>query len=702
MFDHLFKPSSIAVIGASSDPNKVGNAVLSNLINGGFEGPIIPINPKSDEILNVKCYKDLSDYKGTVEMSVIAVPTTSVKSAVISSIASEVKAIIIITAGFKEVDEEGARLEREIVDICKSKGVRLLGPNVLGLINTYHAMNTTFAPHMPKKGNISVISQSGAVCAAILDWAISRRLGLAKLISIGNKADINEIDLLEALGEDDDTMVIVGYLESIINGKEFIRAAEKVTSKKPVVIFKAGTTPAGVKAASSHTGSLAGADVAYGAAFRRSGVIRADSFEQLFDFATALSMQPLPRGTSTAIVTNAGGPGIICADAVENSGMSVAQLDHQTATALKKKLPNAASIGNPIDVLGDADPARYWSAVETALGSNAVDAVIILLTPQLMTKPMETARVIADCAKGGKPLLACFMGGHDIIPGRDELIARNLPDYTSPERAVAALRAMYEYKLWRERKPRELARFPVNRRRVQRVFNMYRRMGKIQIGEVDAKKILDAYGFAVPKGGLCLSSEQAVEMSDYIGYPVAMKIVSRDIIHKSDVGGVRINLQNGDEVRDAYDLMMIRVERLMPGTRLEGVYVEEMAPKGKEVIMGMTRDPQFGPMMMFGLGGIFVEVMKDVAFHLAPVTKEEAMQMLEATRSYELLKGVRGQGAVDLDAIATSLQYISQLVTDFPQITEMDINPFIVGPIGTKSVAADARITLSEGWVKNW
>jgi acetyltransferase len=561
-------------------------------------------------------------------------------------------------------------------------------------------MNATFDHHMPKKGNISVISQSGAVCGAILRWADLRSIGLAKLISIGNKADISEIDLLEFLGDDEDTKVIVGYLENIVDGNKFIRTAEKVTSKKPVVIFRAGTSSAGVKAASSHTGSLAGADVAYGAAFRRSGVIRADTFEQLFDFATALSMQPLPRGKSTAIITNAGGLGVIAADAVENSGMTVAQLDHQSSTALKKKLPNAASVGNPIDVLGDADPERYQVAVKTAMDSDAVDAVLTLLTAQNMTRALETARIIANCSNGKKPLMACFMGGKDAVPGQEELVSRSLPDFTSPERMVSALKAMYEYKLWRDREPRVVPRFPVNKRRAERILNMYRRMGSVQIGEVDAKKILKSYGFNVPEGGLCVSAKQAVEIADYMGYPVAMKIVSQHIIHKSDSGGVMINLADGAAVRDAYDLMMMRIERLIPDAKPEGVYVEEMAPKGREVILGMNRDPQFGPMMMFGLGGIFVEVMKDVAFHLAPITKKEAMQMLEATRSYELLRGTRGQAAVDLDAIATGLQYISQLVTDFPQITEMDINPFIVGPIGTQAIVVDARITLLESWVK--
>jgi acetyl coenzyme A synthetase (ADP forming)-like protein len=701
MFDSLFNPSSISIIGASSVEGKVGNALLSNLIDGGFDGKIVPVNPKSKEIMGIKCYGSLSEYNEKVDMSVIAVPVKFVKSAVAESISSGAGAITIITAGFKEVDKEGARLEREIAELCRSKGVRLLGPNVLGVMNTHHKMNATFAHNMPEQGGISIISQSGAVCAAILDWAVSSRLGMSKLISIGNKADINEIDMLEWLSEDERTSVIVGYLESIVDGKKFIQTAERVTSKKPVIILKVGTTAAGVKAASSHTGSLAGTDVAYGAAFRRSGVIRADSFEQLFDFAKALDMQPLPRGKSVAIVTNAGGPGIICADAIENAGMSVAQLDHQSATALKKKLPEAASIGNPIDVLGDADPDRYHVAIKTALESDAVDAVVTILTPQTMTKAFDTAKTITELSHASKPILACFMGGRDVLPGRAELVSKKLPDYTSPERVALSLKAMYEYSLWRERPARVLTRYPVNKRRVERILKIYKNMRRSQVGEAEAKKILRAYGFDIPNGELCVSSDQAVEKAEYIGYPVAMKIVSRDIVHKSDIGGVKINLKDSEAVRDAYDLMMMRITRLLPDIHLEGVYVEEMASKGREVILGMSRDPQFGPMMMFGLGGIFVEVMKDVSFNLAPITKDEAMQMLEATKSYEYLLGVRGQAEVDIDSIAIALQRMSQLVTDFPQIKEMDINPFIVGTMGVQSVAADARITLSEKWIEN-
>jgi acetyltransferase len=574
-----------------------------------------------------------------------------------------------------------------------------MGPNCLGLINTHHNMNASFASHMPQVGAISVVSQSGALCTAILDWAASRKMGLATLVSIGNKADLDETDFLSAFAEDDRTAVIVGYLESIGSGDEFIRAAESVAAVKPVVILKAGTTSAGSKAASSHTGALAGADIAYGAAFKRAGIIRAETFEALFDFAAALAMQPLPKGDRVAIITNAGGPGIMTADAVETCGMKVASLHPDTAEDLRERLPAAASVGNPIDVLGDADPDRYAMAVEAAQSDPAVDAVIVILTPQAMTRPAETARAIAAKANGEKPVLASFMGGSDVLPGREELVAANLPDYPSPERAVAALKAMTDYAAWRLRPPRIVTRFPVNRRRVERIISRQLRSGRLYIGEAKAKDILRAYDFVVPDGRLVATVGEAVEQAPRIGYPLAMKIVSPDIIHKSDVGGVKLNLNSPQDVADAFELMMLRIHRSLPDAFLEGVYLEKMVPRGREVILGMTRDPQFGPMLMFGLGGIFVEVMKDVTFHLAPITSGEAMAMLMGTRSYKLLEGVRGEQGVDLSAIGEALQRISQLVTDFPQIEELDINPFIVGKMGEDSFAADARIQLAAGGV---
>ena len=700
MLEALLYPKNIAVIGASRNPIKVGHAVVAKLVEGGFEGEIIPVNPNADEIVGLKCYKNLAEYGKPVDLSVVVVPTTTVKDAINESINAGAKAICVITAGFKEIGPEGAKLQKEISDICKSAGVRMLGPNVVGLINTHHKMNATFATRMPYTGGISVISQSGAVCTIILDWAFKQKMGLAKLISIGNKGDLDEIDFLEALSKDKETKVITGYLEDIKNGDEFIKAAESAATLKPVVILKVGTSKAGAKAASSHTGSLAGADIAYGAAFRRSGIIRPENFAQMLDFSTALSMQQCPQGDKVAIITNAGGAGIMAADTFEEQGFRVDPLSPQITDALKKKLSPYAATGNPIDVLGDAPPELYVEALNAAQDDETVDAIVCLCAPQAMTAPAVLAQAIVNNVRREKPVMTVFMGGYEMAAAHEVLIANHIPDYESPERASKTLRVMRDYAAWLHKPPRIVTRYPVNRRRVERILHRVDRMGRRQIGEVEAKEILKAYDFTVPEGQVARSSTEATEIAERIGFPVAMKIVSPDIIHKSDLGGVKVNLGSSDQVRDAYDLMMLRISRRVPDAHLEGAYVEKMAPRGREVILGMSRDPQFGPMLMFGLGGIFVEVMKDVTFYLAPITAEEAMQMLKGTRSYALLKGARGQAAVDLDSIATGLQRISQLVTDFPQIAELDINPFIVGQVGTDPYVADARMTLSEDGVK--
>lgn len=690
----LLYPQAVAVVGASRTPGKVGHDLLANLIKGGFAGEIVPITPAAPELLGRKAYPSLKEYGKPADLSLIAVPRTLAVEAVKNALDAGTRAIAMVTAGFKETGPEGAALERQVAEMCASRQVRLLGPNCLGLINTDHSLNASFAGRMPEAGAISVISQSGALCTAILDMAAGRHLGLAKLVSIGNKADISEKDLLLALAADEQTRVIIAYLEDIASGDDFVKAAAEASTHKPVVILKAGTTAAGQKAASSHTGVLAGVDIAYGAAFKRSGVIRADTFEELFDHATALAMQPLPKGNRVLIVTNAGGPGTMAADAVEKAGLIVAELDRNTAAALRAHLPAAASVGNPVDVLGDAEPARYVAALNAAQDDPAVDAVVVILTPQAMTKPAATARAITENLRGDKPVVAAFMGGADVMPGRAELVAAGLPDYPSPERAVAAIAAMHEYAAWRSRPPRIVTRFRVNRRRVERIITRRIRTQRFQVGEVKAKSMLQAYGFQIPEGYLATAAGEAVEIAERIGYPVAMKIVSPDIIHKSDIGGVRLNVTNNDGVRDAFDLMMLRIRERAPEAWVEGIYVEKMVNRGLEVIIGMNRDPQFGPMLMFGLGGIFVEVMKDVTFHLAPISETEAIQMLKSTRSYEILQGKRGQRGVDLAAIANGLQRISQLTTDFPQIAELDINPYIVGEIGSEPVVADARMTL--------
>jgi len=688
-------PQAVAILGASRKPGKVGHAVVSNLIRSGYQGKIVPVNPEAGDILGIPCYKSLKEYDGKIDLGVIVVPAKIVKAAIQDSIDAGAKVVTVITAGFKEVSAKGAELEQELVDFCRSQGVRMQGPNCLGILNAHHKLNASFAPSVPPPGRISVISQSGALCVAILDWAAQQKLGMGKVISIGNKADLNEADFLQALAEDKETTVVTGYLESIKDGNKFLRIAEEAAAIKPVVILKVGITQAGAKAASSHTGSLAGADIAYGAAFKRSGVIRAENVEALFDYALAFASQPLPKGNRVAVITNAGGPGIMAADAAEGIGLKMVAPSEKAKAKMRQFLPAAASVGNPVDVIGDAPPELYIESLRVLQEEDDFDAIVVVVTPQNMTQPTVLAEKLAATHNGKKPLLTAFMGGEAVAEAKEKLMAAGIPNYASPDRAMAALKGMCDYAAWRRRPARIVTRFPVNRRRVDRVLQWHIRSGIHQVGEVEAKEILRAYDFKILDGALATDMGEAVETANRLGYPVVMKISSPEIIHKSDFGGVRLNLSSSEQVRDAFDLMMLRVQRRAPNALIRGAYVEKMGTRGREVILGMTRDPQFGPMLMFGLGGIFVEVMKDVTFYLAPITQDEAMQMLRGTRSYALLKGARGQAPVDLDAIASALQRISQLATDYPEITELDINPFIVGEVGAEAYVADARMTLS-------
>jgi len=697
MLETLLSPKSVAVVGASTKPGKVGYDILENLIKCGFKGDIIPVNPNATEILGKKCYANVKDAGIKVEFGVIVLPTKAVKQAVLDLLDAGATSITIISAGFKEVGKEGAALEKEIVDLIRSRGARLLGPNCLGHINSHAHLNAAFSKKVPPLGGISVVSQSGALMCAILDWAVERKVGMSKLFSIGNKGDLCENDFFEALGADDNTKVIMTYLESIANGPKFIEAATACAKKKPIVVLKSGTSAAGQKATSSHTGSLAGADSAYQTSFRRSGVIRALTFEQLQDYCMAFALQPLPEGNRVCIVTNAGGPGAMCADAVEHSGLVVSTIDPKTAAELKSKLPAAASVGNPIDVLGDADPERYAIAVEVALTDPSVDAVIVILTPQSMTNALGTAETIKKHleGKGGKkPVLAVFMGGEDVKAGRQKLLEVGIPDYGSPDSAVAALKAMVDYATWRKRPARSVKAFDVDRAKAKQILDKNRSVGRMQIGEVDAKAIFRAYGFNVPAGELATDGAKAVAIANKIGYPVVMKVSSADIIHKSDVGGVKVNLVDAAAVKAAYDTMVTNIKAKVPNAKIDGFYVEKMSAKGTELVLGMARDKQFGPMVMFGLGGIFVEVLKDVTFELAPMTAEEANEMLTRTRSYALLKGVRGQAGVNIAAVVEALQRLSQLVTDFPEIKELDINPMIAGGPDSVPAVADGRMTI--------
>ena len=695
MLDRLFSPRSIAVIGASKTVGKVGYLTLSNLVQSGFQGPIVPVNSAGGELLGLPVYKQLADYPDAIDLVVIAVPAEMVPAAASEAVAKKAGAVVVVASGFKEAGPEGRALEDELIAICRRGGVRLLGPNCLGVINTAIRMNASFSRRIPQAGSMAIFSQSGALCTAMMDIADERELGVSKAISIGNKADITEVDVLEALAEDEDTRVIVGYLEDISDGDRFVKAAEAASNRKPVVILKAGTTTAGSRAAANHTGVLVGKDTAYGAAFKRAGICRADTFDALFDSATALALQPTPKGDRVLIITNSGGSGTISADAVEKAGLNVATLGEELARQLRRALPAAAFIDNPIDISAAAEPRHYAAALDIVAAEGSFDAVLIVLAPQYMTEPAATVRAIVAHLDENMPVLAAFLGGGDIMPSRQELAAAGLPFYDSPERAVTALKAMHEYGVWQRRPARQVVRFPVNRRRVERIIYRRQRTDRLRLGEVKSKDILKAYGFQILEGRLTTSPEEAMEIARFIGFPVALKVISPSIIHKSDLGGVRLNLNSAQEVADAFDLMMLRINKLAPNAIIGGIYVEKMAEKGLEVIIGMTRDPQFGPMLMFGLGGIFVEVMKDVTFHLAPITENEAAQMLQSTRSYELLQGKRGLKEVDMHAIAVALQRISQLTTDFPQILDLEINPLIVGEMGNEPVVVDARMTFA-------
>ncbi|MCU0915473.1 MAG: acetate--CoA ligase family protein [Planctomycetes bacterium] len=694
----FFNPKSVAVIGASRQKGKVGYEILMNLVAGGYAGKIFPINPKADDIEGLKCYPDLPSLGETPDLVIVIVPAQFVAAVMEECAKARVKSMIIITAGFKEVGPEGKRLEEEVVRIARRAGIRFIGPNCLGVISPSHKLNASFGGDLPVPGSIAYISQSGALLAAILDLANANGIGFSSLVSIGNKADVNELDLIEAFGSQRETKVIAGYLENITDGNAFVREAEIISGKKPILLMKSGGTEAGAKAASSHTGSLAGGEVAYESAFQRAGVIRCESIKEQFDFAQAFASQPLPKGPKVAVITNAGGPGIMAADAIEQKGLTFARLSDETKAKLAQKLPAAANVHNPVDVLGDALADRYESATEIVLDDPNVDSAIVLLTPQAMTQAKETAEAVAKIAKKkGKPVLACFLGAGKVAAGLQVLRQSGIPQYDSPESAVTTLHAMSEYVRWRTRPKRVVRLFSVNRRKVESIVERHLRQGLLDIGEAEAKDIIEAYGFATPKGSIATTAEQAANIAQQLGFPVVLKIWSPDILHKSDVGGVKVGLNSEQQVRDAFDLMMYRIPKKKPEANILGVLVQEMVrTSGKEVIIGMHRDPRFGPLMMFGMGGIMVEVLKDVAFYLAPLTAEDAKQMLVNTKTYQILKGVRGQEGVDIDAIAEGLQRVSQLVTEFPEIKEMDINPYVVGAPGTTPIAVDARISLEK------
>jgi acetyl coenzyme A synthetase (ADP forming)-like protein len=695
MLEKLFEPNAIAVIGASRDPKKPGGAVLANLIKE-FKGHLYPVNPKADTILGLTCYSSLLDVP-SAELALIVIPAKLVPETLKQCSKKDTKYAVIISAGFKESGPEGAVLEKEIIDIANRSGIRILGPNCLGLINTHNGMNATFAAGSASKGNIAIMSQSGALCTSILDWAASENIGFSKFLSLGNKADIAENDLLELWSHDKETDVILAYLEGIKDGQQFIKTASRASKKKPIIIIKSGRTSTGSRAAASHTGTLAGSDRAYTSAFEQSGIIRAYSMEELFDYAMAFSTQPLPKGFNVAIITNAGGPGIMAADACEKVGLRLASFNSGTLDKLQQELPQQANIYNPVDVLGDATSQRYELALQIVMADPVVDSIIVLVSPQAMTDVEQIASVIVGVSsRSDKPIITSLIGGVSMVAGDKLMDQGKVPNYPFPERAAKALSALAKYRKNKEMKRSAQEQFSVDTNGVRNIIDTAIKEENYTLG-VESMDILTYYGIPTVRSVFARTIDEALDAADKIGYPVAMKIVSPDISHKSDVGGVRINIRDEEELSYAYTVIRQNTASIIPDARIKGVQIQEMRSAGKEIIIGMHKDAQFGPMLMFGLGGIYVDVLHDVSFAIAPINRDDANRMVQEIRSFPMLTGIRGEEASDINSIIESLLRLSQLVCDFPQIIELDINPLFVYPRGKGYVAADFRIILEEG-----
>jgi len=693
---HFFEPRSVAVVGASRDEGTVGNEVLRNLQDDGYEGRLYPVNPKADEIRGVRTYHSIAELPEAVDLAVFAVPARFITSSLEQCHEKGIDSVVIISAGFKEAGPEGAKLEMEMVERLKSLNVRVIGPNCVGLVIPSIRLNATFVRGMPKSGPIAFFSQSGALCGAVLDWAIAAGIGFSRFFSLGNNADLNEVDLMYALRDDPDTRVILGYIEGVRDGRKFLQAAREVSRDKPVVVLKSGGTQSGARAASSHTGSLAGSAKAFGCVFSQSGVQRAGSIQDMFDFAVAFAYQPAPPGPAVTMLTNSGGPGVMAADAVERSSLRLTGLDKQTIDRLREALPRNAALYNPVDIIGDSGAKRYEAALHIIMEDPNTDAVVVILTPVAMSRAEEIADMLVS-NRGrfdGKTVFAVFMGGASVEEGSRKLLANGIPCFPNPERAVAALDVMHRYSRWRKAPEPEMRTFDVNRDHVREVLDKARKQGMTELGEMDARDVIESYGFRLPRSIVASTAKSVLRNADDIGYPLVMKIVSPDILHKSDFGGVKLGIGSGEDALTAYHDMRTRARRLLPDAAVRGVAMQEYIAGGKEVILGMSRDPQFGPMLMFGLGGIYVEVLKDVSFRIAPLSVQDAREMVHEIRSYPLLTGVRGEKPADIDGIVDSLLRLSQLVTDFPEIVEMDINPLKVFPKGEGVMALDARLTL--------
>jgi 4-hydroxybutyryl-CoA synthetase (ADP-forming) len=694
----FFSPKSIAIIGASEKPG-VGKTIFYNIAKH-FKGKIYPVTPSNPTVGGLTAYKNVLDIPDSIDLAVVAAPSKFTPDVMEEVGKKGIKGAIIVSAGFKEVDEAGAKLEREVGEIAKKYSIRVIGPNCLGIMSFSkdNIMNCTFLKVTPKYGNIALVSQSGAICAATVEDAEAQNIGFSKVISMGNKVDMDESDVLELLAEDEDTRVIVMYLEDIRNARRFMEIAKEITTekKKPIIVLKAGRTAEGAKAAASHTGALGGSDANYEAAFAQCGVIRVDTMGELFDLATAFSKQPLPDG-GVVIVSNAGGPAIISTDACSRYGLKMADIS-SIKDEIANVIPPYGSPRNPVDIVGDADYLRFEKVLLLVLVHPNVGSVVTMCTPSATLNYDDLARILVKMSQqfSNKTILASLMGLAEGLENRRIMSEGGIPYYLYSEPAIKTLKTMYDFKKWVDKASTKasILQFTKDTAKVKSIFENVRKHERTNLLEEEGYEVLKAYGFPTPQSILCTTEQECVNAAKQIGYPLVMKIVSPDIIHKSDAGGVKVGIKTDDELKSAFRTITDNALKYKSDAKIKGVLVQEMVKSAKETILGASQDPTFGPVIMFGLGGIYVEVLKDVVFRVSPIDEQEAINMVESIKTIKLLKGVRGEKPSDLKAIADSLQRLSQLVVDFPEIKEFDINPLLVLEEEKGARVVDARIIL--------
>lgn len=694
----LFSPRSVAVVGASRRAGTIGHEVFRNLLRCGFTGVVYPVHPTAHAVAGVKAWPSVTALPEPVELAVLVVPAERVVAVAEECAAAGVQALVVITAGFREVGGEGAAREQRLLQICRDAGMRLVGPNCLGLLNTAEdvRLNATFAPTWPAAGRVGFLSQSGALGVAILDHSQRLGIGVSSFVSVGNKADVSATDLLEHWEDDDQTDIVLLYLESFGDPRRFPRTARRVARKKPIIAVKSGRGDAGARAASSHTGSLAGGDTAAEAMFWQTGVIRVDTLEELFNTTMLLSSQPVPRGNRVAVLTNAGGPGILATDALEARGLVLPTLAPETEAALRQILPPEASVKNPVDMIASASPAMYEQALRLLIKDDDVDSVLVIYVPPIITRPEEVAAAIRAGAQGSdKPVLCNFLGTHGLVESLRSLKAGSIPSYAYPETAAISLARATRYGQWLARPEGEERRVPVDLERARSMIQSARARGGGWLRPAEVDELLGIYGIPCPASRVATTPAEAAEAASELGFPVAVKLVSEELTHKSDLGGVRLGLDSEAAVFDAHAGIQRRLGDAGLADQMSGVLVQQMVEGGLELIVGATLDPAFGPTVLVGMGGVTVEVLDDVAVRVCPVHDVDAAEMLDSLRSRALLHGYRDRPAADVAAVQDVLLRVSQLVGDHPELCELDINPLRALPPGQGVVALDARVRVA-------